>query len=349
MALAGRGHRVRIVSSVPVEHLPLPFVCPPDAGRLPAPQRRLVSAAALCRLLASERADLFHVHYAADYGAWAAWLTRRRPLVVTAMGSDVLFSEQGSQGPLGRWLTRAVLHAAGLVTCETRYLHDALRRLGVAEDRLLSILWGIDVQRFHPAADDTALLRRHWQLAADDLVIFSPRVLDPLYHQHLMIDALPAILRHHPKALLLVSRFGAVASYEAALRRQVARLGVAGRVRFLPAADADGMAQLYRLADIVVSLAASDGLPRTLLEAAASGCAMVIADLARYRELFTPGLDCRPVALEAAAVAAGCLDLLGDAASRHRLGQAARQTAERVCDLNADLDLLEQRMHALLA
>jgi hypothetical protein len=63
------------------------------------------------RLLLRCRPDIVHVHYAYSLYGWAAGLLGCRPLVVTVMGGDVLFEEQGSPTPIGKWLTLSCLQS----------------------------------------------------------------------------------------------------------------------------------------------------------------------------------------------------------------------------------------------
>ncbi len=61
---------------------------------------------AFARFLRACRPDIVHVHYAYSYYGWLAGVLGCRPLVVTVMGGDVLFDEQGAPTPIGKWLTR---------------------------------------------------------------------------------------------------------------------------------------------------------------------------------------------------------------------------------------------------
>ena len=65
----------------------------------------------VARLIRRCRPDIVHVHYAYNPSAWLAMLAGYHPLVVSVMGGDVLFDEQGSPTPSGR--IRAFCAASG--------------------------------------------------------------------------------------------------------------------------------------------------------------------------------------------------------------------------------------------
>jgi glycosyltransferase involved in cell wall biosynthesis len=86
------------------------------------------------------------------------------------------------------------------------------------------------------------------------------------------------------------------------------------------------MAALFRSVDIVVLPSYyREGLPKSLIEAAACGLPLVTCDTPGCREVVTDGVDGLLVSpRDAGALAAAIARLLDDPALRHRLGSAAR-------------------------
>jgi glycosyltransferase involved in cell wall biosynthesis len=88
------------------------------------------------------------------------------------------------------------------------------------------------------------------------------------------------------------------------------------------------MAELYRRAETVVLPSYREGLPKSLIEAAASGCALLSCDVPGCREVAIPELTGLLVpARDANALADGMARLLADGELRARLGRAARERA----------------------
>lgn len=130
-------------------------------------------------------------------------------------------------------------------------------------------------------------------------------------------------------------RFVGSGSGREELERQIDRLGLTHDIEFLGSRSHDELPALYRAADVVVvpsivdSNGDRDGLPNVVLEAMASGRAIVASDVAaipaaiecgRNGILVPPG--------DAVAMAAALQLLIADPCLRGRLGAAARATAE---------------------
>src|SRR5262249_10924372 len=107
-------------------------------------------------------------------------------------------------------------------------------------------------------------------------------------HQH-AIAALPVVLRSRPDAQLWIAGSG---PYERELRALAARLGVADRVeiRAVPPDDRAAMACELARVDVAVSASEFETHPLAAIEAAASGCRVVVADSPGLRELAERGL-----------------------------------------------------------
>ncbi len=71
---------------------------------------------AYVRALRALKPDAVHVHFAQGLAAWSAAWAGPWPLIVTAMGGDVLFDEQGDPGWTQRWATLELLRAADVIT-----------------------------------------------------------------------------------------------------------------------------------------------------------------------------------------------------------------------------------------
>jgi glycosyltransferase involved in cell wall biosynthesis len=68
-----------------------------------------------------------------------------------------------------------------------------------------------------------------------------------------------------------------------------AAYGIGNSVELLPFQTRHQMAELYRQAQVVVSLTTHDGTPNSLLEAMACGCFPVVGDLESLREWIRHG------------------------------------------------------------
>jgi glycosyltransferase involved in cell wall biosynthesis len=343
---AGQGHDVSLISVADgdVPGVELIRVRSGETARLP--WRRIALLLGTIRIALSQKADVWHAHYAADYGTWAAALARRHPLVVTVMGGDVLFDEQGRHNAISRALTRYALRRADLVLVKSNALGDVVASFGVPRERIMRVIWGIDVSRFKADAAVAAQLRAEW-VANGRLVLLAPRMLRPFYNHHLLIEALPAIVSAGHDVLAVFALKGADPAYRNRIEEDARRLGVADRLRFTPPRSPEEMASLYAAADLVVSLAPSDGMPQTPLEAGAVERATLMTDLPCYRELFTDGENVATTTLDSAAIAHQAIRLLADPGLRAHIAGGANRVMRDHAELSSEAQRVEARFFEL--
>jgi glycosyltransferase involved in cell wall biosynthesis len=325
-AVAARGHAVRLVTAGPAgEARGVEVRTRPVPTALTAP----FAAIGFLRDIRSFRPDVLHLHYAGGKLGTLALLSGVHPLVVTVMGGDVLPEQHlGGLSPWELRTTRRVLREADVILAKSDALRPAIRALGGAEDKIEVVRWGVDSAVFRRDEARGARLRVDLGLAAGDRVILSPRILAPLYNTHLLVEAMPAVLARVPQAVLLLTEYGADPAYRAAVSASAGRL-LGDRVRLIGRRPHEEMPALYSLAEAVVSVPSSDGLPQSLFETMACGTPAVLGRLPAYGEVVRDGESALLVAIEAPAIAAGLARLLEDRALAQRLADTALQEVRR--------------------
>jgi glycosyltransferase involved in cell wall biosynthesis len=238
---------------------------------------RLLTMLALRLTLLRLRPDVLHAHFLTRYG-WAARLSGFRPYVITVWGSDV-FVEPAASSAARMWARRTLSRAA-LVTAVSEDLARAAVELGARPDLTRIVQFGIDPDVFAPGPAP-ADLRATLNLEGCRVVL-SPRGLRPIYRHEVAIRAL---VRLPQDVVLVIVKFQPDPDYLAVLERLVADLGLVGRVRFAPPVSHEHMADMYRLADVVVSVPRSDAFSVTALEAMACGTPIVVGELPSAHEV----------------------------------------------------------------
>ena len=285
------------------------------AGR-PPPLRGFALSRALGRVARELQPDLVHAHYLPEYG-WMAAREQLRPLICSAWGSDVL-----ALRGINRPRARRGLKAASLVFADSSHLAGAARSLGGPGVRVEVVRWGLDLRAFAPG--DKAAAREALGIPVEGPLVVSPRGLRPVYNPELVLEAFELVRARRPEARLLVKHPGTEAPPEA--RDGVTVLGNVppGRVP-----------DVYRAADVVVSLASSDSSPRSVWEALACGRPVVVSDLPWARDELAPGGQALLVQLEPEAVADAIGRVLDDVALAEQLGNAGRALAVSELDPEA--------------
>jgi glycosyltransferase involved in cell wall biosynthesis len=168
-----------------------------------------------------------------------------------------------------------------------------------------------------------------------------------LYRHDVVLDALASL----PADLSVVmTRHLAEESEVAALQRRAAELGLSDRIVIVPKVAHDEMADIYRLADLVVSVPFTDGTPVTLLEALSTGRPVVATDLPSVREWLgdlDPG-SLVPVGDVAATARALAAALDRPAAARAEIALRGRRLIEERAGHDRNMALAETLYRDLL-
>lgn len=265
--LRGRGHRVALVPSK-------------ESGRRgPRQLGRWVLRRWRLRRLVSRQGAVLVVQYV-PAGVRAVALLGIHPRIAVAWGSDIYMTTHATlRLAVSAVQQRLFLRGCDAVVAPSRDLVRAMIAAGARADRARAVPFGVEVGRFRPGPDPT-VLRARFDLEGCRVVL-SNRTIAPLYHQVTVVEALAQL---PPDVVVVMTRHLARVAEVAAVERRARELGVWPRVRIVDAVAESDMPDLYRLADVVLSVAGSDGGPITILEAMACGRPVVATDLPSIRE-----------------------------------------------------------------
>jgi glycosyltransferase involved in cell wall biosynthesis len=347
-ALVARGIEARVWSlEPPVEDDPAPcrIELLPTAA-LPGVFRYPLAAPALRKALAAFDPEVIDAHFVPNYGVLGV-LSRRRPLVVNAWGSDLLTAHD----PLRRARLSWVLSRADHVRVDAHNLAKVARGLGVGEGKLEVLPWGAETERFAFSPNREARLeaRRAWprewaEAAGEGPVAVSTRMHHPVYAIDTLIDAWPAVTEAQPKALCLVAGDG---PRRAALEARARRRGAASSLRFLGRQPQADLALLLAGADAYVSTSLSDSTSLSLLEAMSAGAYPVVSAIDGNREWVTPESGFLFAPGDVGALARGLCRALSDPVRFDGARAANRALIESRGDWNRAMDRVAERTTAL--
>jgi len=283
--------------------------------------------------------DVVHAHWVVPNGTLVADLARshRTPTVVSLHGSDVFLPERI---PALRPAARFAFRAAGAVTACSTDLHRRALALGAPPERTTTVPYGVDLDLFSPArSPESGPVRA--ALGADDgdvLVLAVGRLVEKKGFRHLIDAAARSPVR------LAIAGAG---DLEGALRERSRE--ASAPTRFVGPLERDDVANALAAADVVavpsVRDAAGnvDGLPNVLLEALASGRAVVASRVAGIPDVVRDGENGLLVPPGNPGALADALSrLAADAPLRERLGRAARRTAETRLSWDVAVDAFEE-------
>ncbi len=284
------------------------------------------------------RADLMHVmansgwswHLFAAPAVWIGWL-RGVPVVVNYRGGEAEPFLARSAASV-----RATLRRAASLVLPSGFLLEVFARYGMAGRIVANI---VDLERFRP--------REVPRRSVDGPLLIAARNLEAIYGNDTVLRAFALLSESWPGARLSIAGSGPEAAALAALAQE---LGVADRVRFTGRLDRDQMAALYRDADLMLNASRVDNMPNALLEALASGLAVVTSDVGgipfivrqRQTAMLVPPDD--PQAMAKAAH-----EVLADASLHAALVAAGRDEVQRYRWSSVRVELLAAYVDAITA
>ena len=260
------------------------------------------------------RPDLVHAGPVQSCGFMTA-LAGFQPLLVMSWGSDIL--ADAHRDKQWRWVTNYTLSRSDMLQCDCEAVSSKVRELvPYSDDRIVQFPWGVDLDQFSPGGDATGLRGRPgWE---DSIVVISTRTWEPLYDIEVLLDAFLQAYSREPRLRLVLLGSGSLATE---VNKFITDYGLDSAVWRPGMVSHQEMPDFFRMADLYVSCASSDGTSVSLLEAMASGLPVVVTDVPGNSEWVVPGEN-------------GWMAPRGDAnAFAHSLLESVRPIRGQICPL----------------
>jgi glycosyltransferase involved in cell wall biosynthesis len=238
----------------------------------------LLALPQLKKIIKEIEPDLINAHFIPNYGFLGA-LSKRKPLVVSAWGSDVLISSKKSF--LHRLRAKYVLSKADLVTCDGMNIFQELSALGVEKDKIVLAPMGVELEMLKERSASGGFENK------EEIIILSMRSLEPVYDLRTLIKAIPLIISQtHKKLKFWIIGEG---SQKEELVKLSLNLGIERNIEFRGYISREELKDCLQKADIYISTSLSDSTSVSLLEAMASGLLLVVSDIPGNREWIEEG------------------------------------------------------------
>jgi glycosyltransferase involved in cell wall biosynthesis len=306
------------------------------AGRFRQGHRFIAAVVRIAAIARRERADLIFgwMTSAHLYGSVAALLS----------GIPSLWYQHGVPSERN-WMDRVatMLPAHGILTC-SQSVARAQRQLRPSRPTRV-VYPGVELKRFDPASLPTPLeARQRLGLPTRGPLIGLVGRLQRLKGVHVLVKAMPAVLRSYPDAhcVIVGGEHALEPDYPAYLKDQIAALGLGRRVML--AGLQRNVQDWMQAMDIVVHPSDREGFGMAVVEAMALGKPVVAGDSGGPSEIVTSGLHgfLAPYG-DADALAASILRYLNDPELARHVGAAARERARQFsipCHARSFLDAI---------
>lgn len=274
--------------------------------------------ARLRALLRERRADVVHAHnfvpnYYAAFAKLGLWRCPAQVCTLHDMGMRLVNRQL-------RWLFKWSLTQTKQVAMVGRQVYGRYLETGmVAANRSRTVLNGIPIAKFRWPDSQRQQARAQLGLDDDALVIGCVGRMVPLKNHRRMIEVYPALRDCHPKLRLVIIGDGELMPE---LKAQVANAGLSEQI--ILAGQRHNVSELLPALDIFALPSQTEGVSIALLEACATGLAVLATRVGGNQEIIEDGRTGLLVPVDNNdALAAGLRQLICEPGLRQQLGMAA--------------------------
>ncbi len=277
--------------------------------------RHRKAVGSLKSVIASERPDILHAHYATSFGLIAA-LTGFHPFIISVWGSDVY--EFPKKSLVNRESVKFIFRRADRILSTS---HVMARRTSLYTSKPIAVT---------PFGVDTHLFRRTGAVerCKDSFIVGNVKTLSPKYGIDVLIQAFNIVIGRNPRldmSLVIVGDGPCREEYE----RLASELGISGRVKFVGRVRNDRLPEYYNAFSVAVSLSDSESFGVVAVEAMACGCPVVVSDADGFTEVVEDGVTGFVVPRRSPEAAAEAIQrFMDDPSLRDKMGASGR---DRVC------------------
>lgn len=182
---------------------------------------------------------------------WHGWVDRHRPLTEVVRSKPQAF--------LYRWMERRICRESDAIVSISPNIRSDIELIGDFGDKIYDIPNGVDLNRFHPAKNRYETFTVHFQ----------GRLVE-MKNPDLLIEA---VARSNQNWQLTIGGSGPMREE---LEHRVKEYEIGERVSFLGYVPEEELPERYAKSHVYVLPSTYEGMPLTVLEAAASGTATVV-------------------------------------------------------------------------
>ncbi len=286
-------------------------------ARFAAPDSALgylkASRDACAKLLSEESFDIAHTHFAyagvgplqalppsvarvrTFHGPWdlEGWLEDTQTEGRSPLGAVRRLKALAKRAGRREVERRSLKNSARVLTLSRCFSDLTAAQYGVTPTQLALVPGGAETSRFVLPSTDQPAQRRALGLPEDAEILLSIRRLAPRMGLDNLIQAMPEMLAHCPKAFLVI---GGKGPEEARLRQLIGALGLEDKVKLAGFIPDDALVSYYQAADLfVLPTLALEGFGLVTTEALACGLPVLGTPVGATPEILTP-LDPRLIA-----------------------------------------------------
>ena len=220
------------------------------------------------------------------------------PKILYPHGADIYYEAESS--PFLFSMVKKSLRAADFIMVGTEDAQQHLmNRYGVKEGVVHVITGVVDLDEFRKSNDEERRrICNKWDIDPDTIIMTNARRFHPEWECWTALDTFLEVGRERPDVSFVLAGGSHAKPFYPEAKKKVADAGMNDRFSFLPAEDIpiEEFAEVLSVSDIALSLRGRGDLrAMTVLQSAACGCQLIVADLPDHRTMRERGFCARIV------------------------------------------------------
>jgi len=282
--------------------------------------------------------DIVHAH-SLYYGYLASFIKSNTKIIFTPMGSDIILHAQTNR--LYRHMALNAFKRANITTGDSLLLQKQGYKVGAKKDNNYIIQNGVDTSIFFPKKNNIA---HQYGVDQDEILIFSPRAIVPLYNIDIIVDSLYLLIKKGYRIKCMFA-FAFGDEYSGRIKKKIEEYDIENYVIWLGFLSYSKMADHYNAADVIVSIPSSDSSPKSVYEAMFCKKPVVVSDLEWSYE-FLGDCDCleRTSIRDSNQLCASIEKIISDPVYSQKLAKNALLAAHKYFDYEKNMIQMEKIM-----
>lgn len=193
--------------------------------------------------------------------------------------------------PIEKWLSK---YTDCLITINGEDYNTSINKKFKTKDIKMVYGVGVDLNEFEPQTLDKKIkMRKEYDYEEDEFILFYAAELNANKNQDLLIDTMNVLKNKIPNIKLLLAGTGTL---ENQYKEKVKQLELENNIEFL--GYCNDINNLFMISDIAVASSKREGLPVNVMEAMATGLALVVTNVRGHRDLVISGKNGHVIELD---------------------------------------------------
>lgn len=237
----------------------------------------------IAEILVKHQIKLVHIQQANSYAYHTLKAIKQYKIkcstILTTWGSDILVLPK--KNIMFKHLVQFNLNQANIITSDSLYMSDQIRKLAPLSKRIHTINFGI---QHYPESVD---------MSHKQNIILSNRLHKPLYNTDKIILAFARLIQNNHRFANYKLVIAASGSETDKLVGLASRLGIIKSVDFVGMLSYTELINYYKIARIFISIPSSDASSLSVLEAIGYGCYPILSNIPANLEWVLDGINGR--------------------------------------------------------